>query len=295
MTGEPGRNEPCPCGSSLKYKRCCLPRVKGIAVPAIPPDDPRNVHFEMDANGQWVEKPGSIWCQMHMEEANPPDAGIRNAFAPYRVAVQHHPVLVDRVRDCVHKCRASDFHRRTIRAEIERIVEDYAPGHKGQPGAAFVWRNEVLLYETEAFLFQTKSAVDALVRLLAPVVPALEPFDMFRGKGTVAGGAVLDVLEKREPELHALFEAARTQWIQQLKEFRDTVTHVSELEGLTSFVESQYHGGPHTTIEFPKMPTGQRLDVYCGDIVDALMDLTMHTLDEALSRIGVPLPDEAGV
>jgi hypothetical protein len=25
--GNPGRNDPCPCGSGLKYKRCCLDRV----------------------------------------------------------------------------------------------------------------------------------------------------------------------------------------------------------------------------------------------------------------------------
>lgn len=25
MSNTPGRNEPCPCGSGKKYKRCCLP------------------------------------------------------------------------------------------------------------------------------------------------------------------------------------------------------------------------------------------------------------------------------
>ena len=24
MSNKPGRNDPCPCGSSQKYKRCCL-------------------------------------------------------------------------------------------------------------------------------------------------------------------------------------------------------------------------------------------------------------------------------
>lgn len=26
MTTKPGRNDPCPCGSGQKYKRCCLPK-----------------------------------------------------------------------------------------------------------------------------------------------------------------------------------------------------------------------------------------------------------------------------
>ena len=25
MSNKPGRNDPCPCGSGRKYKRCCLP------------------------------------------------------------------------------------------------------------------------------------------------------------------------------------------------------------------------------------------------------------------------------
>ena len=25
MSNKPGRNDPCPCGSGKKYKRCCLP------------------------------------------------------------------------------------------------------------------------------------------------------------------------------------------------------------------------------------------------------------------------------
>ena len=30
---EPGRNEPCPCGSGRKWKACCLPIVRGAAPP----------------------------------------------------------------------------------------------------------------------------------------------------------------------------------------------------------------------------------------------------------------------
>ena len=27
----PSRNEPCPCGSGIKYKRCCLARLEAVA------------------------------------------------------------------------------------------------------------------------------------------------------------------------------------------------------------------------------------------------------------------------
>ena len=286
MVMEPGRNDLCPCGSGKKYKKCCLSRVRGVAVPARPmPGEPRNTHFVRTPDGEWEERPGSLFMHVHGEPTDAPDAEIRNSFRPHLDALRNSPDLVERVRDCQHKCRAADYHFRVLRAEIEQQVERYAKEHKGQSGAGFMIRNEVLLYETEAFLFQAKGAVDMLIRALSPVIPSLNAFDSFRGKREVAGGAVLDALRDVEPGLFDLLERARCDWIQELKELRDQVTHVSELEGLTHFVENQYHGGPHATVNYPTMPSGKRLDVYCGDLVDQLMELTGTVLNELVQRV----------
>ena len=37
----PGRNDPCPCGSGKKAKRCCLDKIKWLA--SLPPDLRRSV------------------------------------------------------------------------------------------------------------------------------------------------------------------------------------------------------------------------------------------------------------
>ena len=37
---KPGRNDPCPCGSGLKYKKCCLPKDEAAAAAARPPAPP---------------------------------------------------------------------------------------------------------------------------------------------------------------------------------------------------------------------------------------------------------------
>jgi hypothetical protein len=37
-----GRNDPCPCGSGKKNKRCCLPTSAGSAIETAPPPEPRS-------------------------------------------------------------------------------------------------------------------------------------------------------------------------------------------------------------------------------------------------------------
>jgi tetratricopeptide (TPR) repeat protein len=37
---KPGRNDPCPCGSGKKYKKCCLPREEAARPAAAPPEKP---------------------------------------------------------------------------------------------------------------------------------------------------------------------------------------------------------------------------------------------------------------
>jgi hypothetical protein len=40
MAQKPGRNDPCPCGSGRKYKKCCLVRRQRVSF-AQPERDPR--------------------------------------------------------------------------------------------------------------------------------------------------------------------------------------------------------------------------------------------------------------
>src|SRR5947208_9158948 len=40
QSGEPGRNDPCPCGSGLKYKRCCAGKDAAIAALPRPEAEP---------------------------------------------------------------------------------------------------------------------------------------------------------------------------------------------------------------------------------------------------------------
>lgn len=50
MTEKVGRNDPCPCGSGLKYKKCCLPkdREKEKLEELIPKPEPEEVAAEKE-------------------------------------------------------------------------------------------------------------------------------------------------------------------------------------------------------------------------------------------------------
>jgi hypothetical protein len=37
---KPGRNDPCPCGSTLKYKKCCLTKREAARLAVAPPSPP---------------------------------------------------------------------------------------------------------------------------------------------------------------------------------------------------------------------------------------------------------------
>lgn len=52
-----GRNEPCPCGSGKKYKKCCFGREPEPAPATLPPYlDPNFVAHRLIGDDQWAEK-----------------------------------------------------------------------------------------------------------------------------------------------------------------------------------------------------------------------------------------------
>src|SRR6202166_542015 len=47
---KPGRNDPCPCGSGKKHKKCCLPREEAARTAAAQPEEPfiAEIHPDLD-------------------------------------------------------------------------------------------------------------------------------------------------------------------------------------------------------------------------------------------------------
>ncbi len=70
---QPGRNEPCPCGSGAKYKKCCLGKDAEHA-PRLEPGDMRTLLHILLTKFQQVTKTKGIFISAQMFDEYPKDA-----------------------------------------------------------------------------------------------------------------------------------------------------------------------------------------------------------------------------
>ncbi len=92
--GDVGRNDPCPCGSGLKYKKCCLPRE------TLQPDDldrvdrTRSLAFKQMSQEEWLEAIDSF--KSILEESHDPHvlleaiASCYEGLENYLMAAEHY-------------------------------------------------------------------------------------------------------------------------------------------------------------------------------------------------------------
>ena len=276
------RNAPCPCGSGLKYKKCCGASNKSFKVkPQNKPEVISN-HMESRNGGRtWEKRPGTlaaIICGVKPEDLD------KRVFDLIAKAINtsndlKNKRLKRKLVDCRHKLQAVKYHLSTIETEIKERVKEYENNHLAGSGVSFEMENPRLVYETEAFLFQTKSSLDVLTQALGCLVPPLKTMNTFKKKDGCAGGKVILALKKNGyEELGSFFDKQRSEWIQEVVEMRDKITHYSELKGFNCFIEEPYEGRAEVAIHYPTMPSGEKVDVYCQSIYDRLVELYESTL-----------------
>ena len=298
MTKQSGRNDPCPCGSGKKYKQCCLKGATPQSFLVKPTDRPDVIDYHLvqgAGSGRWERRPGRLAVQISGKRPENVDDAIEALFRGITdsAARRNQNILAERLRDCKHKLYAVTYHLATIQDEIGCKVAEFQEAYEPQSGAAFEIENPVLIYEAEAFLFQIKSNLDIMIKVVGLVVPAAKSFRTFRHKGAAssseyrAGGKVIDTLRSRnESELANILEKHRNAWIQDLTILRDTITHHSKLHGFRCFLEEPYQGKDQISVHYPVMPSGQRVDVFCQDAYDNLRRLYGEVLAILHARMG---------
>ena len=190
----------------------------------------------------------------------------------------NNKTLKNKLIVCRHKLYAVRYHLSTLKTEIKERVEDFKKNHSAGSGVALERENPRLIYETEAFLFQIKSSLDLLTQALGCVIRPLKGMHTFSHKDVdgvrCAGGNVINALKKNNCEkLSSLFELHIKKWIQELVKMRDDVTHYSHLRGFNCFIEEPYMGKGQVKIHYPTMPSGKKVDDYCQDVYEELLEL----------------------
>ncbi|MEQ1792754.1 MAG: SEC-C metal-binding domain-containing protein [Nitrospira sp.] len=276
-----GRNDVCPCGSGKKYKKCCqlIERILSVR----PSNSPEEIaHHSVFDGEKWRKVPGVLAVRLGMTRTEDKDAEIDRLFEKISQIASDRSArqLLKKLDDCKHKLYAVKFHLRQIVQEINRRVAAFERNHSAASGASVEIANHVLIYETEAFLFQVKSNLDLLVQVMGHVIPSLKSFRTFSHSGApgtpeyAAGGKVIKELRScGKIDIANLFDSQRTSWIEEMTIMRDTITHYSGLRDFHCFVEEPYRGGGQVQIHYPTMPSGERVDAYCGKIYDQLCGL----------------------
>jgi hypothetical protein len=276
-----GRNDSCPCGSNKKFKNCCGASSNSFKV--TPQNKPEVINHHLVSNNggrTWEKRPGNlsaIICGVKPEDF---DQEIDALLSSYLNTLRkpNDNTLENKLLYCRHKLHAVRYHLLTIKKDIKENVKEFESNYSAGSGVALEIENPRLVYETEAFLFQVKSCLDVLTRVLGEVIPPLNSMRSFK-KGKVdgvekAGGKVINSLKRNGfEELGNLFERHTNEWIQKLVEMRDQITHYGNLRGFSCFIEEPYKGGEKVTIHYPTMPSGIKVDDYCQDTYDRLLDL----------------------
>jgi len=282
------RTRPCPCGSGKSFAQCHGRTAATFQVR--PSNKPEVIDYYMTSPDgvHWEKHPGNLIVGIGGRRTKDTHDEIESILSRFSPADAEGPHALREDLDAIrHKLYAVKYHLDTTAREVERQVADFEREYKATSGVFLELDNPRLIFETEAFLFQAKSTLDILVHALGTLVPPLSTMHTFKSRNVDGeehvGGAVINALRLNSyPALADLLESARMSWIQPLVQMRDTVAHYRALRGFHSFVEEPYMGGEEVTIHYPTMPNGIRVDAYCDEVYNALMQLVGDSLQLAM-------------
>lgn len=186
--------------------------------------------------------------------------------------------------DCYHKAMAARYSLALIQKEIlnrpsAEDMKNYSEmiAH-GMCNYAEL-KNEVLIYETEAFLFQIRTNLDIIIQLLK-YIPEYNYLEDKNKKGDNEA-LVFDnkYLEKNttarmrahnHEEMAKYFDKQIGAWIRKLNTKRNDIAHRSGLKGFASFV---FESGTGKVIHPQMSDDGEDVDEYCSEVFDSLLSV----------------------
>lgn len=279
-----GRNDPCPCGSGRKYKKCCLNKDKHS--PFLPNESfktavkkkptPINHHLESNDGGRsWRQAPGCLAVRLACKPVESSNIEIDDIFK----SLDKTKLSDTGLNACIHKLYAVKYHLDNFVSreilQVQKLKENCSP----PAGAQIEEIDSVFIYELESFLFQVKSSLDVLT---IGVINKSLGFSL----GTYAPQQIIDASEKNKKTIGEQkaskiekIVSENRDWIEEVNEMRIQITHLSDLKNFCCFIVLPFAGGDEVTICYPSMPDGTRATKYIESIWQKLLYFYKSFLD----------------
>lgn len=276
MSKSLGRNDPCYCNSGKKYKYChmkpFLPKeFFNVHVTQGNPD-PSHMAYR---DGVWHQEPGILEMTVWFTDKEYEYGEISDILSPV-ANLKHDSAshLKERVNKLHHKLSAIKFHSDNFKKEEDDKIRQFMSSYHGV-NFHYVIDNPKLIYELEAFLFQTKSCLDVLAQTIG-LVFKLGRVNTYKNNGdeliTQLKNNCPKYLKEHAPKLIKIIER-NTKWVSDTVDMRDEITHYSDLIGFSCFINRAWTGGEYAQIFYPSMPEGIRVRTYLNDTWKKLADL----------------------
>ncbi len=294
-----GRNDPCWCGSGKKLKKCHgradvkEPRATMTVTPVREPV-PITTHKVFDGE-KWVERPGRLAAIVGIQPVGTTDHELTELRGSWGRHLEENGIsgLAQSLNDVEHKLRGVRYHRDKF-SRVEQVgIDRFRSRHVPPTGVAFEERSPDLLFEVEGFLYQVKSTLDMLARLLAA--------SGLRSMGHSFGdhgdhllkqlGSVPQSCSAEAVELETLIQSAQPTWIDQTVLFRDEVAHKGMLDEFRCFVQEPLVRAGEASVHFPVMPGGERAVDYIRRIEGELRSFVDAVVKVSI-RIAAKLRDD---
>lgn len=290
MSQKLGRNDPCWCGSGKKLKKCHggKPVARQAAVAVRPRGDrtPITTHHVFDGK-RWIERPGLLAATVGIQPLGSIDSeliGLRRSWGQQLEADDVNGLAAS-LNDIEHKLRGVRYHRDNFERAETAVIERLRTSHVPPRGVSVEVRASDLLFEIEGFLYQVKSTLDMLVRVLT--ASGLRSMGQSFGDH---GDRVLRQLDSVPEscsayagELRSMIESAQPAWIDQAVSFRDDIAHRGMLNEFRCFVQEPVVEADSVGVRFPEMPGGERATAYIARVegelrrfVDAVVQIAIR-------------------
>lgn len=274
MTNNVGRNDPCWCGSGKELKKCHgSPSVDTAQPPLmISPTratTPITTHNVFDGQ-RWVERPGTLSVMIGIQPTGSVDDELLELRRSWGTVLEGNDLddLARHLNNIEHKLRGVRYHRDNLDRVENLAVERFQSEHTPPAGAALEEREPEILFEVEGFLYQVKSSMDMLARLLtaAGLRSIGNSFGDHGDRVLKQLHSVPNSCSTEAKELRVLIESAQPIWIDQVVSFRDQIAHAGMLDEFRCFVQEPVVDPSNVAVHYPTMPGGERASAYVARV-----------------------------